>query len=122
MGRAFRENARRGGSWCRHRAGRGWRGFIYAITSAEVITALYTASIFGVISSYSEALSVVVRQTIIKLLGWYFPVKFYTGGFLLTVFAFAYWAKFNREAWREMVEEATGEETADDEDPNEDEA
>lgn len=93
---------------------RGRRGFVYFITSAKNIQAVKTAAAFGIIStgiqSVAEALNIALAATALPAV----PVPWIAFYAMIGVFYVADYADANTEEWRSKVEEATGEEAADD--------
>lgn len=88
---------------------------VYVITSEKVIQAVLTGSVVGAVTSWFEGTSVLISRSVVNVLGVFVPAKWILTLWLLGLFAAALWADNHTEEWRELVEEATGEEAAEDE-------
>lgn len=90
-------------------AKRGKHGIVYFITSDKVIQAVMTASAFAVVAAAVEAIAVFGAAAVGQLAVPPLKLVLFAG-----IFYVAMWADDNTAAWRELVEEKTGEEPADD--------
>lgn len=109
---ASARGARRGAKACK-------RGIVEVITSEKIIQAGLTSALFGAMSFYIEGVAVYAQMLVAELLGILVHAKVIGGTALIGVFWLFYWADRNTERFRELVEEATGEEAAED-DPDDD--
>lgn len=90
------------------------RGIVWFVTWGKFIQALLTGSVIGAITSFGEGLSIYIRILVNEATGLYVPAKLYLAVLLVGLFFWALWADNNTEEWRDMVEDVTGEEAADD--------
>lgn len=102
-----RTAAQHGGKRCK-------RGVVQVITSEKVIQAFLTGSVTGAVVSFFEGTAVIATGAVQGVFGVFIPAKWILAVFLLFVFYAAYWADNHTEEFRELVEEATGEEAAQD--------
>lgn len=128
------ERVRPAAEWCRRKASegkrRGKRGFVYFITSDKNIQAVKTAAAWGIVAAAVNATANVIQPLVNVGLGAMtnaaigyrigIPVSFVVLGLMIGVFWVVDFADENTDEWRQLVEEATGEEAADD-DADEDE-
>lgn len=93
---------------------RSRRGFVYFITADKNIQAVKTAAAFGVIAGGVRSLAELVALVLESQASVHVPLSWLVLPGMVAVFWVADFADENTEAWRSLVEEATGEEAADD--------
>lgn len=108
--------ARRGGAFCKRRGKWFWRGFkkrfVYVITKDKTIQAVMTAAVFAI---FDKSLTAVAQGVSLLLLdgpGVAVSTNILVALLMVLVFGAAMWADYHTEAFREWVEEKTGEEAA----------
>lgn len=100
---------------------RAKRGFVRFVTNDKTIQATLTGAAFGIISKASEGNAAIISWVLGQFSGIYIPQQFITAGFLVGVFAVAYWADRHTDEWRDLIAEKTGEDDAVEEEAAQDE-
>lgn len=91
------------------------RSVVRFVTRDKVIQAVATGGAFAVIDKASVNFAIAFNTVLSRLFGVRIPVQTLSLVAIVAVVALALWADDHTEEWREIVEEQTGEEAADDE-------